>query len=333
MADVVACGGGMRPVAALAVLVCLVVALVRLVARHNAHVPFRHSDTVAAEARKRADLAIRHASTAALALVGGADLPDLRGLEQVYWKQRVGASLAALPWGHPQPAQYPFQGAWPCLWGEAPAELDPQPDSPNEWKYTCGLRRVRSPRCVVYSIGSWQEMTFERGVKAVRPDCEVHVIDHPLFQVPHAQAKKANVTLHPYWISDQQGSEWVTVTCYPPFAFCGGPPKRIQVTYITLVELMRRNGHDHIDVLKMDAEGAEYRVLNALPGSVLERIGAVNIEVHGWQRTAEAIAPLENAGFRIFHAEENFRRVGMFEYALVKNTWHPDQFRTREVAP
>lgn len=45
-----------------------------------------------------------------------------------------------------------------------------------------------------------------------------------------------------------------------------GTERYIEVPCRTLSTLMRQHGHDHIDLLKMDIEGAEYRVI----GSVLD---------------------------------------------------------------
>ena len=52
----------------------------------------------------------------------------------------------------------------------------------------------------------------------------------------------------------------------------------------------------------------------------------MQVEVHDWRATPAVLKPLEAAGLRIFHAEENFRRMGCFEYALVRNDWHPLRF-------
>ncbi len=48
---------------------------------------------------------------------------------------------------------------------------------------------------------------------------------------------------------------------------------------VTLHGLMEQLGHDHVDVLKLDIEGAEERVLLGDP-ELLERVGAVIVEIH-----------------------------------------------------
>ena len=60
----------------------------------------------------------------------------------------------------------------------------------------------------------------------------------------------------------------------------------------------------------------------------LNRIGQLQIEVHESRGNGVAtlMAHLESAGFRIFHQEENYRNLGLFEYAFIRNTWHPTMF-------
>ena len=250
-----------------------------------------------------------------------AQLPPLSVLERVYFTQREGA-LRARNRGH-----YPYQGAWPCIWGEEAVCSGLNPMNPNDWKYVCGLRRIRSPRCVIYSIGSWAEMAFERGIKAARPDCEVHVWDISEFLVSSEEAARLNVTLHPFWLSNASYASEVTVSCFPPR--CDRVARRVRVEYTTLEAEMRRLGHTHIDILKMDAEGAEFQTLQQLSRRQLNRIGQLQVEVHESRHgngVATLMAHLESAGFRIFHQEENYRNLGLFEYGLIRNTWHPTMF-------
>lgn len=78
------------------------------------------------QAESKTGAAIARLSLSMLALVSTPELPALHNLERVYWRQRVGAGFAAVPTTlkrDPQlavrmAAQYPYQGAWPCLWGE-----------------------------------------------------------------------------------------------------------------------------------------------------------------------------------------------------------------------
>jgi hypothetical protein len=65
-------------------------------------------------------------------------------------------------------------------------------------------------------------------------------------------------------------------------------------------------GHDQIDLLKLDIEGAEYEVIDDLVASQIP-IGQLLVEFHyrfegiGPDRTRRAVRALNEAGFRSFH--------------------------------
>jgi FkbM family methyltransferase len=54
----------------------------------------------------------------------------------------------------------------------------------------------------------------------------------------------------------------------------------VTVTSITLGEALERAGFPHVDVLKMDIEGAEYEVLDQLAPRALDGVGAIVLECH-----------------------------------------------------
>jgi len=72
---------------------------------------------------------------------------------------------------------------------------------------------------------------------------------------------------------------------------------------------MERLGHNHIDVLKMDIEGAEYGVIADLLSCNI-RVDQLLVEFHhrwpevGVQKTKQAIRELNRAGYRIFHISQ-----------------------------
>ncbi len=76
------------------------------------------------------------------------------------------------------------------------------------------------------------------------------------------------------------------------------PVKRISTT-------MQELGHDHIDVIKMDIEGAEYDVIEDLDKSNI-RPGQILIEFHhrfpgiGVKKTRESISRIRSMGYLLF---------------------------------
>lgn len=82
---------------------------------------------------------------------------------------------------------------------------------------------------------------------------------------------------------------------------------------------MQSLGHDRIDLLKMDIEGAEYSVLRDFLSSGV-RVGQLLVEFHhrwpevGIEKTKKAIRELNQAGYRIFNVsptgeEYSFRKL------------------------
>jgi FkbM family methyltransferase len=85
-----------------------------------------------------------------------------------------------------------------------------------------------------------------------------------------------------------------------------------------LSTLTAERGHNHVDLLKMDIEGAEYGVLRDILGSNIP-VGQLLLEFHhffadvGREKTREAVQALNSHGYRIFHISENGR-----EYSFIR---------------
>lgn len=90
----------------------------------------------------------------------------------------------------------------------------------------------------------------------------------------------------------------------------------VTVDVRSLGTIMTELGHDHIDLLKMDIEGGEYAVLDALlespvrPGQILVEFhpALLNVELHGhmfgsagWAQTRRYVERLMASGYDLFH--------------------------------
>ena len=85
-----------------------------------------------------------------------------------------------------------------------------------------------------------------------------------------------------------------------------------------LTTLLTQFGHNNIDILKMDIEGAEYDVIDDILSSNIA-IKQSLVEFHhrfpnvGLKKTKETIKKLNNFGYRIFHISNNGE-----EYSFIK---------------
>jgi FkbM family methyltransferase len=87
-----------------------------------------------------------------------------------------------------------------------------------------------------------------------------------------------------------------------------------------LITLRRTLGHDHINLLKIDIEGAEYDVLADMLDSGVT-VDQLLVEFHhrfksvGRRQTTDVVTRLRGAGYRIFSISPNGR-----EYSFVRST-------------
>jgi FkbM family methyltransferase len=106
--------------------------------------------------------------------------------------------------------------------------------------------------------------------------------------------------------------EHVSHSVVPPV---GSDRQGIEVDVRRLSGIMGSLGHDRVDILKLDIEGAEYEVLDDILASGV-RPGQLLVEFHhrvpgiGVERTRRAVARLEAAGYRIFAVSDTGEEYG-----------------------
>ena len=111
--------------------------------------------------------------------------------------------------------------------------------------------------------------------------------------------------------------EYISHTMLPRTAADG---RAIQVDVRRVATLMRDLGHQRLDVLKMDIEGAEYDVVSDILASGID-IGQMLIEFHhrfsdvGIERTRQTVTALNGAGYRIFFASDSGEEYGFIRSA------------------
>jgi hypothetical protein len=184
-------------------------------------------------------------------------------------------------------------------------------------KFVCAVDYLResyknqSGDCLVYSVGSNNNIMFEKAVKS-HIGCEIHTFD-PTLQNPFVGG--AYATFHPWGV----GKEGQQVQL----------PK-LNVTFITqsVESIVKQLGHSgrKIDIFKIDCEGCEFEamppVFEAIAKGTLQ-IDQLLIEIHSrvsYEKLADFFAKADEAGFRIFHKERNgwgCNGYGCVEYAFV----------------
>jgi FkbM family methyltransferase len=161
-------------------------------------------------------------------------------------------------------------------------------------KYICGYDKIiGSP--IVYSYGSNQNQIFEQALLKLRPDSKIFVFDISEEKLPIKELRDKKIS-------------------YIPIALGGYQNK--SVNFLTLKDMMKKNKHTYIDVLKMDIEAAEYDWLK-YEGDLLRRIGQLSVELHindqvrSWYPPLNTkmitwfVSTVESYGHRMFYKEIN----------------------------
>lgn len=183
-----------------------------------------------------------------------------------------------------------------------------------------GLERAS----VVYSLGVGEDASF---------DCEligqwgvtVHAFDPTPRSVAWAaqQALPPEFVFHPLGVAAEDGLRRFSPPHDPTHvshSLIGRNPATcmIELPVRRLASIMRELGHERIDLLKMDIEGAEYEVIASLLASGLE-VRQLLVEFHhrwpevGIARTKSALSGLRAAGYRVFSVSASGEEYGLLK--------------------
>lgn len=191
-------------------------------------------------------------------------------------------------------------------------------DSRQSCNWTIRTSRLNS-ESVVYSAGVGRDISFEHelanrfGMKIILLDPSPTGLD--TMKMPEHQRKEFEFL--PVALAGHEGElilsppgnpeegSWVSETSQT-----GGvstSPDMVTVKCETVLSLMKKLGHAHVDLLKIDIEGAEYGVLEAILASGA-RIRQIAVEFHngvlpGIPRnlTIRTLIKLYRHGYRIVH--------------------------------
>ena len=138
---------------------------------------------------------------------------------------------------------------------------------------------------IIYSGGVGKDITFEHGL-ADRFGCQIWLFDpSPTGENTMRLAENIRPEFHyeRVGISGKDGAIHLAPPTNPEegswFAAEGASAERVSVECKSLASLMKANGHDHIDLLKLDIEGPEYAVIEDILANRLS-VHQICVEYH-----------------------------------------------------
>lgn len=180
------------------------------------------------------------------------------------------------------------------------------------------------PSSIVYSIGVGEEISFD--LELIRRfGVRVHSFDPTPRSIEWLakQSLPCDFVFRPLGIADFDGR----AKFLPPVNAAHvshtlvdrqTPWPAIEVPVRRLSSTMRDLGHERIDLLKMDIEGAEYAVLKDLLASAIP-VRQLLVEFHhrwpeiGVEKTKDAIRDLNSAGYLIFDVSSCGEEYGFLQ--------------------
>lgn len=182
------------------------------------------------------------------------------------------------------------------------------------------------PSSIVYSIGVGEDISFD--LELIR---RFGVCVHAFDPTPHSiewlakQQVPEELMFHAFGVADFDGHAKFLPPVNPAHVSHTlverqTPWPAIEVPVRRLTSILRDLGHERIDLLKMDIEGAEYAVLKDLLDSRIQ-VRQLLVEFHhrwpeiGVEKTREAICALNSAGHRIFEVSPSGEEYGFLRVA------------------
>ena len=179
-------------------------------------------------------------------------------------------------------------------------------------KWICEVQGALQRRnCVVYSLGSNMDTSFEEGI-IKHTVCDIHTFDHSLLPEQRAAIHQISSRLSFY-----------------PVKIGLGRSRNSTEQEKSIQTIMSELSHSWIDVLKMDIEGGEWDVLEALIDSNNLHFTQLLVEFHTQfhypvtlGKILKVLSSLTDAGYRVFSVEPNLYCSGcsghLVEFSFIK---------------
>jgi FkbM family methyltransferase len=183
-------------------------------------------------------------------------------------------------------------------------------------------------RSIVYSFGVGEDASFDLGI-VERYSCEVHAFDPTPRSRSWAQRhiRHPLIRFRPVGLAARDGTiDFAAPDNSRNVSFSRADSTRddqdtVRLHVRSLPSIMRDLDHDRIDLLKMDIEGFEYEVLDALHATDI-RPKQIAVEFHhgmyGYtaDATNRAVRALRDAGYGLFHVSDTGRE---YSFCLLRS--------------
>ncbi|HEY3498488.1 MAG TPA: FkbM family methyltransferase [Polyangiaceae bacterium] len=174
---------------------------------------------------------------------------------------------------------------------------------------------------LVYSVGLGEDISFDLAL-IERFGCTVHGFDPTPRSLAWLEQQRLpeGFVVHPYGLADFDGTASFAPPANPEHVshslLSDRAGERIEMPVKRLATVLAELGHERIDILKMDIEGAEYGVLDDLlaTGRLPEQL---MVEYHhgmssaSLETTEASLDRLRAAGYRVFDARETGREFSL----------------------
>jgi FkbM family methyltransferase len=190
--------------------------------------------------------------------------------------------------------------------------------------------KLLKPSSVVYSFGIGEDISFD--LKVIKNHhCKVFAFDPTPRTIRWISSQKlpSEFIFQDVGLSETSGMVSFNIPANPKrisgsLLKLGAEEqyKSIEVMMKSLEQLAKENGHNHIDLLKMDIEGAEYEVIGSILASDI-KIDQLLVEFHDRcfdmksPRSIQTVEALKKHGFELFAASKSFEEISFIRKACL----------------
>jgi len=193
---------------------------------------------------------------------------------------------------------------------------------------------ILNENSIIYSVGIGQDISF--GLQLIKEhNCHVWGFDPTPESIIWMDEQKLPDNYHflPYGLFTKTGPvkfympiEDTHISCSATLNDNVSDKTYIDVPMKSFEDILLDTKHTHIDVLKIDIEGAEYEVMDSIIKSDAS-INQILIEFHdryiknGKEKTIEVINALKNKGYEIFGISSTFEEISFIKKELVNKNY------------